>query len=461
MYIWSNALKNLYRYRRRYTITLAGLVGILGFYFYGIVYYPIIRDYNQAITENYMSHVEFRFRDDLQYLQNRGKDETAVNYVNEAENFNSDGSMNIYDYDLVADREYFEQFARSPYISGMDLAYGCRVYAEMKSDHTLEPARKGLVLYGGTLDTLNFYLNEMMYRDFPRELKVVEGREAIAGAGECMLYRDMAEYNGLKIGDRISLRNESGDDIIELKIVGMVECFINYGTHQKEEDVRQLAYRIGSMPYRRLQTTLLYHVFTDFDTAYYLYGSENDSEFAQNHTFNHYIPIYRLFSSDAYTDFTAQLAEYSYDANLYFYPLSNAARPYLRDYDERAAVLTVLTAGILSFVTITVMMLLLLKERQRETDCLYAIGIEKRKIFAGWMIETAVFIAVLALLSMTLAAFADRIFGIFGKFYFDPLFSFHLTAESAGMIAVSAVLLLGIVWAECRAGLKRRKSEEP
>ena len=453
MFIWSNALKNLFRYRRRYLITLSGLIGILGFCFYGMVYYPLIRDYNAVTEERFMSRIEFRFRDELQYLQDRGKDETAVNYVDEKENFNADGSMDGYDYDLTVSREYFEQFSDSPHISGMDLAYGCRVYAQMKGGHDFELSRKGLLLYGGEPDTLNLYLNEIMYRDFPRELQVAEGRKAEPGAGECMLYRDMAEFNGLEIGDMISLQNESGDELIELKIVGLVVCNIDYGTHLAEEDLNFLGYRIGSMPYRRLKTTLLYHVFTDFDTAYEVYGSENDPEFARNHTFNNYIPMFRLTSSDAYSDFTAELPDYSYDSNLHFYPLSRACEPYLREYDERAALLTVMIAGILSLVTITVMMMLLLKERHRETECLYALGIERKKIYCGWMIETAVFITVLSALAMILAASADRIFDLIGKSYFDPLFRFQISTESAGMIGLSSVLLTGIVWLESRAGL--------
>jgi len=454
MFIWTNAMKNLLRYHRRYLIALTGLAGMLGFLFYGMVYYPVIRDYNDGAEEYYMSHAEFRFRDDLQYLQNRGKDDTVINYVDEKENFNADGSMDAYDYDLTVTRKYFEQFTHSPHISGMNLAYGCRVYAKMKSSHTADPSQKGLVLYGGTLDTLNLYLNEIMYRDFPRELSIVDGREAVPGAGECMLYRDVAEFNGLEIGDMISLQDESGKVLTELKIVGLAVCRINCGTHYAEEDTKMLGYRIGSMPYRRLATTLLYHVFTDFDTAYEAYGSEDASVFAENHTFNNYIPMFRLTSTDAWPDFTAELAAYSYDTNLHFYPLECACRPYLRDYDEKAAVLTVMIAGGLSFVTTAVMTGILLRERRRETECLYAIGVDKNKIFYGWMIETALFTAVTAGIGFLIASAADRIFDLFGAFYFDRLFVYRIGSESAWMIALSVLCLICAAWAECRISLK-------
>ena len=222
MFAVINSIKNLYRYKRRYLIAMTGVVGILGFLFYGMVYYPIIQDYNAGINEYYMSRIEFRFRDEMQYLQNRSKDDTVNNFVEAAENFNADGSMDEYNYDLIVNRSYFEQFSRSQYISEVNLGYGCRVYALMRSNYGIAPSRKGLILYGGTLETLNLYLNEIMYRDFPRELDLVEGREPYPGAAECMLYRDMAEYNGLVVGDAVMLQDESGADLTELKIVGLV-----------------------------------------------------------------------------------------------------------------------------------------------------------------------------------------------------------------------------------------------
>lgn len=413
MYILINSLKNLHRYRRRYMITLTGLVGILGLCFYGMAYYPIIRDYD-----------------------------AAVKYVDESENFNADGSMSRYDYNLTVNRVYFEQFTASPYISEMNLAYGCRVYAEMRSNHGEDPARKGLVLYGGSADTLNLYLNEIMYRDFPRELEIVEGREPHPEAAECMLYRDMAECNGLEIGDSLLLYDESGEELTELKIVGLVICYINYGTHRAEEDVNTLGYRIGSMPYRRLKTTLLYHIFTDFDTAYGIYGDETDPEFAENHTFNNYIPIYRLTSSKEYGDFERKLAEYTYDSNLHFYQMNSAGTPYLREYDEKAAVLTVMIAGGLSIAAVTLMIGILLYERREETKILCALGIGKRKIFFGWMLEISIFITILWGFSILLAANADRIFDWFDAFYFDRLFEFQITAESAGMIILFTAALV-------------------
>ncbi len=448
MYIFINSIRNLIRYRRRYLIAMTGLVGILSFCFYGMVYYPIIRDYNDTYERELLSRVEMRFRDDLQYMQNRGKDDTAINYVDERENFNADGSMDVYDYDLFADRAYFEQFTDSSYVTEMELGYGCRVYREMTGKSGGKPDRKGLVLYGGSLDTLNYYLNEMTYRDFPREIHVAEGREAEPGQGECMLYRKMAVYNNLEIGDKIELYDEDGGELIRLDIVGLVTCYINYGDRLEEEDENMLGYRIGSMPYRRLNTTLLYHVFTDFDTAYGVYGTSSAPRFAEHHTFNNYIPVFQLITPAAYDGFAAELDSFMYDRNLHFYPLKNACRPYLREYDEQAAGLTVLLAGGLSMVSAAVMLGILMRERSRETGILMAVGVKKRQIFTGWLTENTFMLTVTSAFAFFLAAYMDRILHLFGKTYFVRQFFFEAVPESVFAVILSLLILICLTAAE-------------
>ncbi|MBQ4354163.1 MAG: ABC transporter permease [Clostridia bacterium] len=466
MYPFTNALKNLIRHRRRYLVTGAVLLFFLTFFFYAAFYRAEIRAYNAFWENECLGRAELRFRDDLQYQGKRGLSEDDVHFVIPEDNFNHDGSMDLYDFDLTADRHFFEKFSRLEGVEKTELVYGVKTYAKMKGFGGTEAKRRQLVLYGGPMDILPLYDDEMTAHAQPTlHLAVEEGREAAAGQGECTLYKDFAHLNGIAVGDSITLYDDAGNVLRTLRVTGLVTVYIsdgNTGIYRKigKNEAGELNYELGSMPYRRTKTSVYYTVFTDFDTAYTAYGDASDPRFAAAHTFNNYIAFYQLTAPEDYQTFKLAASRLGHEDYLAFYPLAHALTSHEEFYEEALAGKIMAVTGVLAFITVLSSCVLLFYERTRETWILYALGIHKTAVLGTFMTETAVLFTLLAAVSLGFSALLDGFWRTIGVGFFIEKFRFSLSHSGLFMILVFLAALeisTGVLYSFCFALRNGRK----
>ncbi|MBQ8640996.1 MAG: hypothetical protein IJ480_02160 [Clostridia bacterium] len=443
MYLITHMLKNLLRCRRRYLITAAAILLPMTIFFYAGFCFVQFRAYNLDCAGTYLRRVEMRFRDDLQYRGSRGSDDTMTKFINPAENFNADGSMDGYDIPVYADKAWFAPLETLPSVEALELAYGTFVYGDLVTFPGAEQKTGKIVLYGGALSTWTYYENErIQYNTMPVELRLTEGREAVPGKNECVLYRDFAAWNGLGTGDRIPLYSETGELLTELTVVGLAACFTQTKDGWMETELSDLALVIGSMPYDRIHGMMFACVYTDFDTAYGIRGMENAPDFAENHTFNHYIPMIRLTSPEAYADFQNEVQALGYDAVFGFCPLAYAMEKYAVESDEAGAQVILTVMGGLGIVIICGALLLQFRERRMETGVMYALGISRKRILFCWAGETVVFLFMAAVPALGLSASVDGILGLFGRTFFIDTFRFTISGAGFGYV----ILYTWILW---------------
>jgi len=442
MFLLPHILKNLLRCGRRYLITAAAILLPLTMVFYAGFYFVQFRAYNRNCAEIYLGRAEMRFRDDLQYRGLRGCDNTMTNYVDPADNFNADGSMNQYDVPLYADQSYFAPLETLDTLEALEIVYGTPVYGEYITFPGAERKPGKILLYGGPLSTWTYYENErIQYNTMPVELRLTEGREAVPGKNECVLYRDFAEWNDLEPGDRVAFCSEDGNRLTELTVTGLAACFTLTKNGWTETELSDLSLVIGSMPYDRLRGMLFSTVYTDFDTAYTVYGDEGSAAFMENHTFNHYIPLLRLTSPDAFEDFRKEVQSLGYADMFTFYPLEYAMEKYAEEADEDAARVILTVMGGLGFVVICGALLLQFRERKTENSVLYALGISRKRILLCQAGETGVFLLLAVIPALVLSAAADGIFKLLGRTFFIDTFRFALSPAGFGIVILYTVLL--------------------
>ena len=258
---------------------------------------------------------------------------------------------------------------------------------------------------------------------------------------ECVLYRDFAVWNGLTVGDRIQLTDEGGALLTELTVTGLAVCFTETDDGWQETELAKLGFTIGSMPYDRLYGMLFACVFTDFDTAYGIYGTGGTAAFRENHTFNRYIPILRLTSPEAYEIFLEEVQSLGYGDIFAFYPLEYAMEKYSENTDEGAARVILAVMGGLGIVVICGALLLQFRERRTETGVLYALGISRKRIFLCWAGETGIFLLLTAVPALALSACLDALFRLFGRTFFIDTFRFALSLCGVGNMLLYMLLL--------------------
>jgi len=439
-----HAIKNIIRYRKRYLITAAVILLPMTMLFYTGFYLPQMCTYNRDCADTYLSRVEMRFRDDLQYQMKRGYDDTMTKFMDPAENFNADGSMDLYKVPVYADHAYFAPLEDLHSVAALELAYGTFVDGNFVMFPGMAQTTGRILLYGGPLSTWSYYENErIQYNTSPVELRLTEGREAVPGQMECVLYRDFAEWNDIVVGDRIYLNHTEGVQELELTVTGLAVCCTQTKDGWKETDISELDLTIGSMPYQRLHGMLYTCVFTDFYTAYAVHGLEEDPAFPENHTFNNYIPILHLKSPAHLNAFEKEIQALGYEDIFGFYPLSYAMEKYSEEADEAGAWVILTVMGGLGVVIVGGALLILFRERRTEADILYAMGIPRKRIWGCQAMEAGIFLILQAVLATGLSASVDRILAVFGRTFFID--TFHYAASAAGFgIAILYTVLLWI-----------------
>lgn len=359
------------------------------------------------MINKYLTQVQFRFRDELQYLGERGYYNGMPKHIIENSDgtetidfFNKDSSMDQYNYRIYAGRDFFDRFSTIEHVADYELGYMEVVYNRLDDKQTeinTETNDSEFSLYGGFLISFDRY-----YVDFcgnVGRLRLTDGREN--GAGECIIHRMTAKNYGYKIGDIVTFTDKNGKKLVNLVISG----FYIYEEHQlndfEEKDVTYGKIFFGSTPYYRLIAILKNIVFTDFDTAYYAYGDESSEGFAERHVFDKYIAWYRLDSVENLEEFRNAATKFDYDKNLGFYAAEtiykNFGSQYVYYKGDSVKYLTMMS--LLSIFILTLTSILMIRERKREIGILYALGLEKRRIVYSLAVEMTVFVGSLAVLS--------------------------------------------------------------
>ena len=444
MYILFNALKNLYRCRKRYLITAAAILFPLSIFLYSAFYYETFASYNENCAEKYLSLVELRFRDDLQYRGDRGYDNSifSMNNVNPEDDFNYDGSMDKYDYVLVKDKEYFTRLEGLSTVEKVHLGYVTNTYADVKFLPEQEAERRPLDLYGGEIKILNNYINGMSGpRMAPEYIEIVEGCAVESGQMECLLHRDFAKLNGFTIGSTITLYDNIGGNIADLTVVGYIEFYQGYENFRHEMDMFNTGYTIGTMPYYRMHCSFFMTVFTDFDFTYNTSTRDNPENFDETHTFNNYIPMIQLKSADSYEQFLTEVESLGYEDIFAFYPLENVYEKNNEENNQEGSFKIMLVMAGLSTVIIAVTMIIQFRERRSENLLYSALGINKCKVLLSWATESLVFLTAMTLLSLILASLIDPILHSLGTFFFSRSFEFEFSAFGFAVMFSFAVIL--------------------
>jgi hypothetical protein len=462
MFILTNSIKNIIRNRRRYLISGIFLFIVLSVFACAVFYNLYFRKAETEMINKYLTQVQFRFRDELQYGGERGfyngmpkttifnPDGTEITYI-----FNEDGSMDQYNYHSYAGRDYFDRFSAIEYIVDYDLGYMEVVYNgldDKQPETNTETKDREFYLYGGSMISFDRY-----FADFcgnAGRLRLTDGREN--GAGECIIHRMTAENYGYKIGDTVTFTDKNGNTLVSLVISG----FYIYEDLQLyeflEKDVTYRGIPFGSTPYFRIPAILKNIVFTNFDTAYYAYGDESSEGFAEHHEFDKYIAWYTLDSADNFDEFSTAASEFDYDKNFCFYAAEtiydNFGSQYTHYKGESAKYMTLMS--LLSIFILTLTSILMIRERKREIGILYALGWEKRRIVYSLAVEMTVFVGFLAVLSSAGGYIMHKLNEMTYWYYrmlaipyvLTPLFWFILFCTAIGTVFITTLILGALIF---------------
>ena len=432
MYLFTRSVKNLIGNGRSWLVSGLGVIIFMVFLFYSLFYHTQIKHHNELAENEYLSRAELRFRDELQYLSNRRYTEGMDYFFDESQNFNSDGSMDAYNFAFPLNRAELDQISQSGALS--ESVYCNEAYTNLPgSSH-----REKITVYGGNTDTLIRYKDELRRgENYSPVFTVTEGKAAQPGMNECMLYCEFAENNGISVNDIITLYDENGTMLTEFTVTGLLSVYsAGYNGSLSLYSRDELNYTVGSMPFGRIQTTVYRTVFTDFNTAYELFD-ENDS---QNYTFNHYILIFRLDSPEALERLNHRTSEILSSDLFELYPLTGALMGHAEYYEEELCEKVIFVCLVMSAVLLVLTAVLQLHERRNDLLVIHYIGISRRTIIQSYAAENTLFLLLLSALAFVIACVLDRLWKLLGTGFYIDRFRFVLSAE--GVIAAAVSLLL-------------------
>lgn len=405
MFILQNAVKNIFRHRRRYLISGIFLFIVISV-FAGAIYLSLyLHDLVNRAENDYLSQITLKFREDLQWYGNENYTE-GMPPVRAADGsthtFNdTGGTMDIYNIPLYVNKEYFNGFTNI-YTKKVSLAYYEEVYGVYSSDINVKSYTS--VLYGGDLDTLNQYYCKrynIMFR-----FRLTDG--VMCENGECLIHYLTADEYGYSIGDAIEYFDEKGKLLGSLKISGFFgsekyDYLSNsYPEYTDDPQKKDSSFMLGSNPFFIQDCRFRDLIITGFDTAYYAYGDDESSdEFIHKHEFYKFITWYTLNSPDNLDAFleAAKIVGYPdthkfYLAeHLYHLKVDNAIG-FGDSADTAAIVLLVLFVFIIFMLNI-----IITNERKHEIGILYSLGWNKKAVRRNFLYENLIFTSGFTLLS--------------------------------------------------------------
>lgn len=403
MYLFLNAMKNIYRHKRRYQISGIFLFIVLSV-FVGTVYISLyLYEHADRAQNNYLSQITLKFREDLQWHGNENYTE-GMPLVGAADGsthrFNDDGTMSKYNIALHVKKDYFYRF-KNDLIEKFSLAYYEEVYGFF-SDNLTAKSFPG-VLYGGELDKLTMYYCErynIMFR-----FRLCDG--VMYEKGECLIHYLAAKEHGYSKGDMIKYFDDTGKPLGSLKISGFFASekydyesngYIEYTDNPERENS---SFMLGSNPFFIQDCSFRNLIITDFDTAYYAYGNdESNEEFIQRHEFNKYIAWYTLNSPDNLKVFreTVNNIDDTHDfyptEHLYHLNADNAV-----GFGENMAAAAIVLFILLVFI-IFMLNIIITNERKYEIGILYSLGWSKKAVRQNFLYENLIFVSGFTLLSL-------------------------------------------------------------
>lgn len=365
MYTLYSALRNLIRYKTRCIITGLLLALLFSSIFCFLYYNACIPEYIAEIEAECRTHVKPQFRSDLQE-----KDISGGIIDSSVVGFNSDGSMDKYNYPVYYEKELFEEIAALPAVTESYINYAVRVYTE-----NIKP----LMIYGGDFKSLTRHASRSHLIE---RYDIIEGR--MNEAGECLVHAQLAEEDGISVGDELVYYNENGEIYGSLYVSGI---FMPRYTDKSDED--QSGLYVGSNPFYAQGLKMWRLLITDFDTAYGVTGDL--------HEFNNYCIWYTIntdadtFCTEAETYLKDETHEFDWDQKTYKAETLNPKRTmktslrFIVIFSTLTAVISAVIAAYNSF------------ERKREFDILYALGADGRRLTFSFWLETAIFMTIIQL----------------------------------------------------------------
>ena len=362
------ALYNIIRFKERYIITSFFLVFLFACTFCLLFYNACIPAYIADIENECRTHVKPQFRSDLQE-----RDIVGGIIDSTVGNFNDDGSMDRYNYPVYYEIEIFEEIAALPAVTESYINYAVHVYTE-----NIKP----LIIYGGDFKSLTRHASRA---------HLIEGYDIIEGrmneSGECLVHVQLAEEDGISVGDELVYYNENGEMYGSLYVSGI---FMPRYTDKGGED--QCGLYVGSNPFYAQGLKMWRLLITDFDTAYSVTGDL--------HEFNNYCIWYTIntdadtFCTEAETYLKDETHEFDWDKNTYVVKTSGPNAT-MRTSWKFIGILLTLTAVITAAITIYNY-----TERHHDFGILYALGADNRSLTFMFMLENAVFMTIIQFIAI-------------------------------------------------------------
>lgn len=450
MYILKTALLSIIRNKRRNIISClllaASLSVIIGGVFYHTHYSSVISD----AEDTYNRKVTMIFRDDLQYMGNRYLSSLYIGW----EDYSSEGEllrgfddelMSEYNHPYPFTREMFEKAGESELAESMQMSYTAIAYRieEGTPDSIGYSADLGITadrykgtlfvhqIVGGSMDSFYTVMSDNSYNTWSASLDQGEWPDK----GECCLPVVYAEKYNKKVGDMLELYDVDGNEIAQLRISGLTRFYavtstrysLNNRTEIRASDEMSRYNQRPSIgtPYDRVGREDEEHaklaenyrgyyteymcmngiIFTDFETAYYLYGTEEtDPDFSERHHFNNYTVTYDLKNAEDIEEFENTVikqmdSEYidEFTIENFYYTLDKRTEMPKVMLDRGTDL--IVNGGIFGAVVIMLSFILQIKDRKNDIGLYSACGIKKSKIISMFALEACILCAVSSVIS--------------------------------------------------------------
>lgn len=505
MYLIQNAFKNLLRHKKRYITTGVLLLAAFSVVTCAVFHYYTLGRIDKAYFNEYMPWVSIRFRNDLQY------DKTNPNIDSESLQGEFDHeTMAEYNHPYPLTKEAFEKLAQSELVEDFEFAYMEAAYQNAANE--MYEALYAMMTEGLSQEEIEEYEKESeddryLYTEFyvcggePKafvktqnipsynttgtyRFRLVNGE--MYGKGECIVSQTYAQYNNVSVGDTLELYDLSGENVVfsaEISGIYVLESAWNYPNGQfrvvieygkdllltpgtpYDRSVGSFNRKIyGDHPPKVRRESVKNIVFTDFDTAYCLYGDEEtDPYFAERHHFNKYLAWYRLKSYDDFEEFTTFFQSTGlnseYDGEFETYNAERIYEQYSHNYvsHKEDSVLYIKYVSLIGMFILLLAVLINIRERGREIGVMVSLGIPLRNIALTMGLECAVITGIAAVVSGGTAYFIHKLtesqhIGV--KSFALP---YELTPLWGVVIATSALLAFVMGWGITMLYMKLQK----
>jgi len=451
MYTTQNAFRNLIRNKKRYLLTGILLLAAFSVLVCALFHYDTAGRIADKHHLEHSSWVSVRFRSDLQYegIPTAHSEFAGMTFSDGKKAFDPD-AMAEYDHPYPMTKASFTALSEHELVESFLLLYMEPAYRTAVNEiyDALYPAEVTATSEGALpsrTPLTEFYICGGDPEAFVRSqssntagslyrFRLTEG--TMYDTGECIISSSYSENNNVFIGDTLELYDLSGEiTVFSARVSGIyvlesswhypkdpfeVHDGIKPGSSYKDtlallgtpfdRALNSFLMKTYDAPLPSVRTNTIKHmVFTDFDTAYYLYGDENtDPYFSERHHFNKFLAWYQLKAHhdfDSFSDFFQKTGLGSkYDDQFELFDSAVICSKYSSSYNllKKNSVPFILCSAILCGLIFFVSLSINIRERKQEIGIYWSLGISARLIAwtmaAEWTIITALssFFAVFA-----------------------------------------------------------------